>query len=155
MKEVYDFATQNKLGKEMEKKTMSIISDRLEVKIMDVSDNPEFRKDGFDFAFQLGEKINTVEVKTDFQSHCTGNAFLEMVNNFEQAGWMVTSAADFLMYVIYEEKRALFLKMSDIRNLLKTKSFASKECKNRNYSSFGKLVPIVELEKIGNWISFE
>lgn len=161
---IYSFEEQLAKGKEWEKKLSISIQKTMGegYKVVYLPDHAEFYPEGFDMAVycKTTETTMLLEVKTDFQAHKTGNAFLETISvcrggKMEKAGWMETSKADAVVYIIPELKRGVFIKMDDLRDILKDAPipYPFKECRNNTYSSYGFLVPIKKLMEVGSIFS--
>ncbi len=93
-----------------------------------------------------------VEYKSDWLAGQTRNAFIETVSNNVNGseGWSVKSKADLLVYYVIGSGMILIIGMDTLRESLPDFiwRYPLKKCQNKNYCSFGRLVPIVELEKI-------
>ena len=98
----------------------------------------------------------TVEVKTDYLAHRTGNAFIEYVQNDTGTarqgglGWVVTCRADWLLYLVAETGDAYWLRPRDVYRAFWSwwrrrdirKHFAQNAA---GYRTHGLCVPLSEL----------
>lgn len=163
---IYSFEKQLEKGKEWERKVFLTLQRvmRESYIVTYLPDNKEFQSAGFDMSIYCKDTdtIMLLEIKTDFQSHKTGNAFLETISVsrrgiIEKEGWVNTSKADAIMYLIPGMQKAIFLHMNDLRDILKSSSipYPFRECKNQDYSSYGFLVPIKKLMEVGSLFNLE
>ena len=71
--------------------------------VIDVRDNQEFRAVDTDFIVfdaSFGDRLITVEVKTDYKSEKTDNVFIETYNTrSEKNGWWYYCKAEYLVFV--------------------------------------------------------
>ena len=98
-----------------------------------------------------------VEMKADFQAHRTGNAYIETVSvgryvgkDFvvEKDGWLYTSQADYLFYLVVETGKLYLTTPKDRREQMETKRYHGVTVKNNGYQGRGLLLPLKELENI-------
>ena len=98
-----------------------------------------------------------IEYKADFQSHATGNAFVETVSVgkytdgefvVKKHGWAETSTADWLMYLVVGTGKLFITKPRILRANLGdwANRFRSVTVRNQGYQGRGLLVPLSEFE---------
>jgi hypothetical protein len=160
---VYDFAKQLAIGKEVEQKLDLFFSpqfDRIETVGM------ASERKGIDRIFYRNGHAYTVEYKADFKSWSTGNCYAETVaygsyngdGEFVagKLGWLHTSQADYLVYLVVHPEdveglgMAYIAKPSSLRERLESWSnqYRSVQVKNKGFQGRGLLVPLPELEKV-------
>ena len=100
-----------------------------------------------------------IEYKADFRAHETGNLYLETVSVgkykdgdyvVEKAGWVYTTTADYLMYLIAGEQRVLLFVPDELREFVHNAihSYRSVSVKNQGYTGRGILVPVEDVRPI-------
>ena len=111
------------------------------------------------FSVSMKPGVTSVEYKSDFRAHDTGNVYLETVSvgKYEddefvvkKKGWLWTTEADYLMYYIPGDRRLLLFLPKDLRNFVveNEKGLRSVSVKNQGYQGRGLLVPVARLAKI-------
>lgn len=105
---------------------------------------------GIDRLF-VGRKLDdplAVELKTDTQAARTGNVFLETISVDREGkpGWVFTTQADALIYYMHEDGggTGLIFDPADLRDSVYgwTRRYDVKTATNRDYHSYGLLVPV-------------
>jgi hypothetical protein len=160
---VYDFATQLAKGKEVEAQLDLFFSpqfDRIETVGM------ASERAGIDRIFYRGGREYTVEYKADFKSYETGNCYAETVaygkynedGNFVagKLGWMYTSQANYLIYVVMHPEDVDGLGMAYITEPKALRvwiddwaeRYREVQVKNKGFQGRGILVPLRELERV-------
>lgn len=146
----YDFAEQLELGKTGETKLDGLWKN---VRIVDVSDDPAWRKLGIDRVLELpdGRKV-PVEYKTDFTAHRTGNLVFETVSvdTTGAPGWGLSSKAEYLVYLLAETKTVYLIRLPELRRwmLARAPKFREVTADNGAYRTLSLLAPLRELERL-------
>lgn len=142
MGKTYDFKEQLAKGQETEWR----VAERFR-KWYDVEEaTKEQQRSGVDFYITdpKGKRMG-VEVKADALTQKTGNVFMEAwsVLEKEKKGWVFTSTADILVYVVLPHD-AYSMRMQDVRGLLSEwyKRYDEKHVKNKGYTTVGVPVPL-------------
>lgn len=111
----------------------------------------DLQRRGIDRFFEdraTGE-VFSVEYKTDFLAHKTGNAFVETVSvdSSGKPGWARSSQASFLVYYIPGLSRAYLFRMDALREKLPdwVFRFPVRSAENQGYRTHGVLVPLEEI----------
>ena len=122
------------------------------LEVVDVSENKEYFEKGIDLIIKWPDSIETIDVKTDFQAHQTGNIPLELVEvasmegNFK-VGWAYKDI-DYIYYYIYHTKQIKKLSLKKFRELAFSKfrkGYASHHQKPFPYFTLGLLIPLDEI----------
>ena len=97
-------------------------------------------------------RIHTIQIKSDWVAHRTGNAFIETVSRdkHQKPGWVYTCQADLIIYYLPEIPRIYCIKPSTLKAALPEweKQYSTAIAKNRTYNTLGILVPLIEIERI-------
>ena len=115
-------------------------------KMIDVSDDLQYRKYDIDFVVERKRDTITLEVKSDYKSQETGNFFVEYQNdnnvnhNFE--GWYHYSQAQFICFVQQEFHKAYIVLFDELVNDIEKKNSYRRA---RSNNSWGYLVPITNI----------
>jgi hypothetical protein len=159
----YNFAKQLAKGKEVEDKLDLFFSPQFD-RIEEVGMASE--RQGIDRLFYKNGKVYTVEYKADFKSYGTGNCYAETVaygryndeGNFVvgKLGWMHTSMADYLIYVVMHPEDVDGLGMAYITEPQALRvwidgwaeRYRKVQVKNNGFQGRGILVPLRELERV-------
>ena len=99
------------------------------------------------FAKDKTEK--TVEYKTDFSAHKTGNAYLETLSRSDKgiSGWLHTSVAEYILYFAYP-KLVFVFELPKLREFVFSRSFPERSTANRGYFGSGLIVSLRDLTPI-------
>ena len=158
----YDFATQLAKGKEVERKLDLFFADQFD-RIEEVT--MLYERKGIDRVYWKDGRSWDVEYKADFKAHATGNFFAETVayGTYEDGqfktgkpGWVFTSQADILIYVVMSPKEeeglgtAYLARPRDLRAWMDAwaERYRSVQVRNNGFQGRGLLVPLRELEKV-------
>lgn len=122
------------------------------LEVIDVSENREYFESGIDLIIKWPDSIETIDVKTDFQAHMTGNIPVELMeivpkNGIIKEGWIYKNL-DYIYYYIYHTKEIKKLSMQKLRELTFNKAwrgYASHHDKPFPYYTLGVLIPLEEL----------
>jgi hypothetical protein len=97
-----------------------------------------------------------VEYKTDSRAASTGNAFVETVSvdTAGKAGWVYKSKSKYLVYYLPTVGIIYCIKLSVIREHLArwTRQYPTRPAHNRDYNTYGILVPLHEFKTLAEWI---
>ncbi len=154
MKKVYDFKTQLARGKIAENKIDEYFKKWWNITTLTVQEEMKLGTDRI-WANKKTGKRYSVEYKFDEKSKETGNIFLETVSQKEnnKLGWVLTSTAQIL--ILYLPPYAYRLNLLELRKDEEYwKEYKEGTCKNKNYHSIGKLMPVKDLERY-NYKKFE
>jgi hypothetical protein len=121
-------------------------------RIHDVQHDPRFQHRGVDLLWEVGDRVQGVEVKGD-RNRANGNYFLELVSNVERdtPGCFLYSEADWLLYAFVRagELHALPLRAAREWFLPRAKEFELRHTRTRlgaqHYTTVGALVPVRRL----------
>lgn len=111
------------------------------------------QRTGIDRIFQGKEPQRYyVEYKTDYRAHLTGNAFLETasVDTESVNGWTSTSRSTFLLYFVSGLSLIFVMETATIGNIMKARvwnKFPLVSAPNRDYASWGRIVPLWEVAR--------
>jgi hypothetical protein len=98
-----------------------------------------------------GQRVG-IEIKSDGQGHRTGNVFVETisVDRTGKPGWAFTSQADVLIYWLRKNGTGWLLDPATVRAKVWhwTRAYPVKTASNRDYHSYGVLVPTTEFDAI-------
>lgn len=146
---MYKFTEQLVRGETGEKQLDEYFSDYCEIK----QSKRQEQRQGIDRYFtdrKTGKRFS-VEYKTDFIAHKTGNAFIETVSvdSAGKWGWSYSSKADYLFYFVVEDLLVYIVKMDTVRDQIPrwAKSYRKTYAQNDGYRTHGILVPLPEFEK--------
>jgi hypothetical protein len=145
----YDFEKQLDAGKAGEKELDGLWKD---ARIIDVSEDPAWQKQGIDRVLELpdGKKFS-LEYKTDFIAHRTGNLVFETVSvdTSGTPGWGVSSKAEYLVYLLAETKVVYIIHLPALRRWVaeRSQNFRKVAANNDSYRTISLLVPLRELER--------
>ena len=98
--------------------------------------------------------IRTVEYKTDYMAHKTGNLFVETISvknaTTEKPGWAHTSKADWLIWLIDGKSEVLIIWFGTLRRMLPEWEKRCREVsvQNKGYLTIGRLVPLDEMRQL-------
>lgn len=148
----YQFATQLKQGQAYEELLDARFAD---VYIIQPA-TPQQQRQGIDRVFRPRSRPHEllyVEYKADRTAVRTGNAFVEIVSvdTANKPGWAITSAADWLMYLVPGEAEVLYIiRFADLRRQLPhwQRTCEQRRIPNDGYHTVGLLVPLDEFERI-------
>mgnify|MGYP001554640906 CR=1 FL=1 len=143
----YDFATQNKVGKQGEEMIRQHFEKDWLIKPSTMTD----QRRGIDFYFQhRRDGIHcTVEVKTDKKASQTGNGFFETYSALpNKKGWAYTCQADYFFYLLPQDRLIYVFRPSSFPELLERWGhYPTRRIPNKSWFTFGHLVPLSEFEK--------
>lgn len=146
---MYSFTEQLKKGEDGEKQLDEYFSAYCEIQKATMQE----QRQGIDRRFKdkkTGETF-TVEYKTDFIAHKTGNAFVETVSvdSVNKRGWSYNSKADYLLYFVVKDLLVYIISMDTVRcNLSRWASkYRKTYAQNEGYRTYGILVPLREFEE--------
>jgi hypothetical protein len=112
----------------------------------------ERQRTGVDRIFRhrgTGE-VRSVEYKTDFKAHLTGNAFVELVSNdvSGKQGWAYTCSANYLLYYIPGLGQLFAISPAELQELIPAwqKRYPSVLIRNQGYRTSGLRVPLPEFQ---------
>jgi hypothetical protein len=98
----------------------------------------------------------TVEYKTDYMGHQTGNLIVEIVSNdkYDVPGWAYSCRADMLVWWVTGSHELLGVSPAAIREKLPEweSVYRRVSIKNEGYNTIGIAVPIVVFKSICLWI---
>lgn len=113
--------------------------------VIDVRAQQEFRELDTDFILvdaSFGDRIITVEVKTDYKSEKTDNVFVETYNTYTgKNGWWYYCKAEYLVFVQPDSRLAHVVPRENMPRLTQ---FEVGYCGNQE----GRLVPICRLAQV-------
>lgn len=152
MAKIYHLQTKLKQGQASEQRVFALLEE------CSAKFNTKVRKStrleermGYDFVIEdeRGSGRCTVELKTDWRAETSGNTFLETYSALETKtlGWVYTSKADFLLYVLPNLGRGFCLRVGDIMDYidahphLPTKKISNRNGKSR-YTTVGVLLDL-------------
>lgn len=151
---VYDFQTQLRLGKLVEKALDDYFSTKYQVEAVTLKTEIDC---GYDRVFHVPGRSILVEYKADFKSARTGNAYVELEvisQNRTKGGWANHSIADIIVYAVIGGNAEI----TSIYNIDREKmqatlpqwseNFRTVECMNDGWKSTGLLVPLTELKTV-------
>ncbi len=144
----YGFREQLELGKAGESRLNGLWRD---LRVVDVSDDPEWRRAGVDrlLVFPDGRQV-TVEYKTDFIAHRTGNLVFETVSDDVTGvpGWGLSSKAEYLVYLVEKAGVVYLIRLPELREwvLARVSMFRRAAADNGTYRTLSLLVPFSMLE---------
>lgn len=116
------------------------------------------QKRGIDRWFRAkdGDRVYTVEYKTDEKTQKTGNVFVETISNNQTGalGWAVKGLADFVIYYAVGIEEAAVIRSEKLREKIAEWffSYPTKAVKNRGYMTYGILVPWEEFKKAADTV---
>ena len=148
---VYDFATQNKIGK-----TGAEAIDHwlklLGYEIEDVSENKQYQKIDVDrLLIRPDSSITKAEYKTDLKAKQTGNLFFEhlSVEHRNIPGWGWKSQADLWIFYIPSQE-ILAVNPGKMRYLITETlpNLTKKTIPNQGYNSTGYPIPLTDVREI-------
>lgn len=150
----YRFETQNKIGREGEKRLDAFFS-----RWFHILDVPQIMQDeGVDRIFwNLSDRgFSTIEYKTDKEAGRTGNAFVELIgdNVRNRPGWAVKSCAQWLAYLVADTGVCYVIQVRRLQSRLKQweTQYPIRTSDNHGrlgpYQGVGILVPLHEFQKI-------
>ena len=112
-------------------------------KMIDVSDDLQYRKCDIDFIVERKRDTITLEVKSDYKSQETGNFFVEYLNwnnkSHNYDGWYKYCQADFICFVQQEYHKAYIVLFDELVNDIEKKNSYRRA---RSNNSWGFLVPV-------------
>lgn len=111
---------------------------------------------GVDYLLYQAQWRATLELKADHRAHETGNAFVELLSDSEQAwpGWAYTGTAQYLAYLVVATRELLVLPMSQVKarlNRWRAKYRVATCALDGHKFSQGLLVPLDELRRLDVW----
>lgn len=117
---------------------------------------PQQQRQGIDRVFRprkAPHEVLYVEYKADSTAARTGNAFVETVSvdTADKPGWAVSSAADWLFYLVPGAAEVLYIiQMEKLRQRLPIwrRTCQERSIPNEGYHTLGLLVPLAEFEEI-------
>jgi len=145
------FIENNVVGKKGERLCKSQLRNHpASIEVTDVTDDPNFRRQGVDFLWQTESANFGVEVKCEKKT--TGNLFLETISNCNKAtpGWFETSEADLVAYGFLDTGDWNFFELQRMREFVAALSepLAAKRAKTFSeggsflYETEGRLLPL-------------
>lgn len=147
----YQFHTQLNLGKQIEYQLDEFFSKWYKIEEVSIQVECETDIDRI-FTSPKDGKVSKVSYKADWKAFQTGNVFLEKLvvglgdYHYHKQGWLNHSQADYILYALCEDDRAVQvlildpLKLRDDFNMLDM--FPVRECYNEKIKSVGYIVPI-------------
>lgn len=113
--------------------------------------NQDMQRKGIDRIFISKEKEILIEYKADKITKKTRNVFIETISNDSNfsEGWAVKTQADYIIYHCIGIN-IYVIPSNTIREKLPEwiEKYPKKTCQNKTYCSYGRLIPIHEIEKI-------
>jgi hypothetical protein len=142
----YNFEEQLELGKRGEEVLDTIFREDYFIQTGD-----SLQRLGIDRIFIREDSMTyTVEYKTDFIAHRTGNAYVEIWTDRDnrKPGWLLKSKAQILIYYIPGSNRVVMLDMSVLKRkiLKRRKLYKTVTCKNETFTGEGLLVPLTDID---------
>ena len=111
-------------------------------KMIDVSDDTNYKKYDIDFVVERKRDTITLEVKSDFRSQETGNFFVEYQNSNNTKhnceGWYYYSQAQFVCFVQQDFHKAYIVLFDELARDIEKNNYR----RARSNNSWGFLVPI-------------
>ena len=151
---IYNFFEQFKKGQESEEFLDKWLANK-GYKIKKASRDEE--RSGIDRWVTSERGTWSVEYKTDFLAHNTGNVYLETVSVgrynengvfvVEKEGWLHTTQSDYLFYFIPGAGTLYMFKPKALRQFADDNSLRSVQVKNPDYQGRGLLAPIQKIGK--------
>lgn len=114
--------------------------------VVDVRDDKEFQEKDIDFLVEdKNRQFTSIEVKTDFVAHKTGNIVYE-VQTGRNVGCFEKTQAKYIMYYVPENREAHMINVVALRSYLQERR---PEEKKMGDNATGFLLPIAELKDNG------
>ena len=115
--------------------------------VVDVRKDREFQEKDIDFLVEdINRQFTSIEVKTDFKAHETGNLVYELSTS-NNVGCFDKTQAKYIVYFIPKAKEAHVISVKALRDYVYNK--AHPEEKKMGDNATGFLLPIAELKKHG------
>lgn len=124
--------------------------------VVDTTDNPDYWYQDIDFIAEQGGEQTTIEVKWDSCIARTGNMFIELISDIDNAkdGWYKFCKADYIFYGDSKNNLFYVFKLTDLKAFisentdLPTKKSADRALNGEiKKVGIGLLVPIRRLQK--------
>lgn len=145
----FTFSKQQAVGEICERHLDAAFSDKFEIRKASEAD----QKRGIDRFFRRKEKSDkewtAVEYKADWRAGETGHFFLEEVHSDAVAGWVQSTAADWLVLFIPWTGQVVFVEPYKLRAAAEKAGWKTGWCSNGRYKTKGLLAPIGEVAKLG------
>ena len=114
--------------------------------VVDVRDDLEFQKKDIDFLVEnLRRQFTSIEVKTDFKAHETGNLVYELSTS-NNIGCFEKTQAKYIVYFVPELKEAYWINVKALRTYIHK---VRPDERKMGDNATGFLLPISELKKHG------
>ncbi|MDQ3562708.1 MAG: hypothetical protein M3436_00735 [Pseudomonadota bacterium] len=148
----HSFQAKLRQGEAVERDLDEHFSERYSIRRVSMDD----QRNGIDRVFtdrESGERFR-VEYKADWRATDTGNAFIGTVSvdTTGVQGWALTSQADWVVYALPPLRKYLLIRLAELRAALTEwcENYPTAGAKNRDYTTHGVLVPLMEFAKLAH-----